>query len=392
MIGALERLRIVVLGAIIRYPLGGIAWHHLQYVMGLARLGHDVVFIEDSGLGEWCCYNPLAGISSRDASYGIAFAQNTFERVGLPDRWGYYDAYAKQWRGPIADHVVKFCESADLMLDLSEVNAMRPWLERIPARVLVDTDPVFNQIHHLARPEAREHALQHNVFFSFGENLFGGRSTSPSDGFQWQPTRQPIVLDAWPVTEGREQGKFTTVMQWESYPPVQYEGVEYGLKSASFLPYLDLPNNVSAVFELALGTPDAPRTLLSGKGWQLLDPFAAAPDPWAYQDYIRGSKAEFSVAKQAYAVTNSGWFSERSAGYLASGRPVVVQQTGFSSWLHAEMGVLPFNNLDQAIDAVRDVEQNYAAHCKAAREVAAEFFDSDRVLGSLIDRALASVS
>ena len=367
--------------------MGGIAWHHLQYVMGLARLGHDVVFMEDGGDDDYSCYDPSTGISGSDPTYGLAFAQDVFERVGLGKQWAYYDAHKKKWFGPAGDSAYEICDRADILLDITEVNALRPWFAKVPVRVLIDTDPVFNQIHHLTRPEAAAYASQHTSFFSFGENIARGVSTAPDDGLDWQPTRQPIVLDAWPATPGRPEGKFTTVMQWESYPPLEYQGISYGLKSASFGPYVNLPQQLGPIFELALGTPHAPRTELAAKGWILTDPAKAAPDPWVYRTYIQSSKAEFTVAKLAYHMTSSGWFSERSAAYLASGRPVVVQETGFSDWLDVGKGVLSFNDFDEAVTAIQNVQQNYDQHCLAARKVAEEFFDSDKVLTSLIDRA-----
>jgi hypothetical protein len=177
-------------------------------------------------------------------------------------------------------------------------------------------------------------------------------------------------------------------MQWDSYPAREYAGRRYGMKSASFAPYLDLPGRASARFQLALGSASAPRALLAGKGWDVIDPLAPTRDPWAYQRYLCASKAEFSVAKEGYVASRSGWFSERSAAYLATGRPVLVQDTAAS--LPAGIGLLTFTNLDEAVAGVEAIETHYALHCRAAREVAAACFDSDTVLASLIERALGA--
>ena len=382
-----SRLRIIVLGLIVRYPLGGHTWQPLQYVMGLARLGHEVYFVEDSGDYPFC-YNPLTYTTDADASYGLRFATRTFADVGLGERWAYYHAPTSRWIGPCAHRISHVCKSADLLLNLSGVNTLRPWLMAIPARALVDTDPVFTQINHLTEADTRDGALQHTAFLSFGENIGSPRSTTPDDGLPWQPTRQPIVLDAWSTAPGPAQGRFTTVMQWNSYPARKYNGLRYGMKSDSFVPYTDLPERVGHILELAMpGVLEATPTMLQCKGWELRDPREPTREPRAYQRYIRNSKAEFSVAKHGYVISRSGWFSERSACYLASGRPVVTQETGFSDWLQSSGGVIPFQTPDEAVAAIGEINNRYEYHCRTARAVAEEYFDARRVLSDLLERS-----
>jgi hypothetical protein len=385
--GASERLRIVVLGYLVRGPLGGLAWHHLQYVMGLAALGHDVYFLEDSDDYPGC-YDPTRDALGTDPTYGLRFADRTFTRLGLADRWAYYDAHTAHWFGPAGEGMIARCERTDLVLNVSGMNQLRPWLQEVPARAFVDTDPVFTQIRHLTDPAARRLAEQHTSFFSFGENIASKHSGVPDDGFPWQPTRQPLVLDAWPVTPGRRDGRFTTVMQWDSYRAREYGGLRYGMKSDSFLPYLDLPMRLGRHFELAVGGPSAARARLRNSGWRVRNPLGPTRDPWTYQRYIRASKAEFSVAKHGYVVSQCGWFSERSAAYLASGRPVVVQETGFSDWLNVDSGALRFRTPEEAAAAIQSIDGSYARQCRAAREIAREFFDARDVLSRLVQSAL----
>ncbi len=381
-----SRLRIVVLGYIVRGPMGGLAWHHMQYLMGLTRLGHDVYFVEDSG-DYPSCYDPVRHVTDADPTYGLRFATRAFEKVELSDRWAYHDAHTSRWFGPSADQVLNICQTADLLLNLSGVNPLRPWLAEIPARAFVDTDPIFTQIGHLTNPAARERASKHTAFLSFGENIGPGGSAVPKDGLPWQPTRQPVVLDAWPVTPGPARGKYTTVMQWGSYQACEYDGRRYGMKADSFGRYMNLPEKAGRIFILALSAPTAPRTLLRSKGWVVLDPRGPARDPWAYQRYIQNSKAEFSVAKHGYVVSRSGWFSERSACYLASGRPVVTQETGFSEWLRVEGGVISFSTPEEAVAAIEEVNSRYEFHGRMARAVAEEYFDARKVLTDLLERA-----
>jgi hypothetical protein len=343
-----------------------------------------VYFLEDSD-DYPSCYDPVRDVTDTDPSYGLDFTAQTFARVGLGDRWAYYDAHTARWLGPRAEGIQPICASAEVLLNVSGVNPLRPWLQAIPHRVLIDTDPAFTQIRHLTDNGARERASQHTAFFSFGENL-GRNSTIPDDGFPWQPTRQPIVLDAWPVTTGPPKGKFTTIMQWESYPRQEYAGRSYGMKADSFEPYLNLPERAGAIFELALGSPRAPRPLLASRGWCCRDPREPSRDPWTYQRFIQESRAEFGVAKHGYVVSRSGWFSERSAAYLASGRPVLVQETGFSDWLAAGSGVVAFRNPEEALGGIQNIGSRYKYHCQCARQIAEAYFDANQVLSCLLDR------
>jgi hypothetical protein len=385
---ASSRLRIVVLGYIVRGPLGGLVWHHLQYLMGLTALGHDVYFAEDSGDSPWCCYDPTRHVTDANPTYGLRFAERVFGRAGLGDRWAYYDAHTSRWLGSGADRVLEVCRSADLLLNLSAVNPLRPWFMQIPGRALVDTDPVFTQVRHLTDPAARRLARQHTSFFTFAANIGSARCAVPDDGLPWHATRQPIVLNAWPVTPGPRDGKFTTVMQWDSYAAREYNGVRYGMKSDSFGPYLDLPEKTGPIFELAVGGANA-SDLLRAHGWAVRNPLEPTRDPWSYQRYIQQSKAEFSIAKHGYVVTRSGWFSERSAAYLASGRPALLQETGFSDWLPTGAGVIAFASPAEALAGIEAIRSRYESHGRAARAVIEAYFDARHVLPPLIERALS---
>jgi len=378
--------RIVVLGYIVRGPLGGLVWHHLQYVTGLRALGHDVLFVADSD-DYPSCYDPSRHVVDTDPSYGLGFARDVFGRAGAGDRWAYYDAHTGCWLGAAANRARGFCESADVVLNLSGVNPLRDWVAGAPVRALVDTDPAFTQIRHLSDPAARVRALGHTAFLTFGENFGRPGCSIPDDGLPWLPTRQPITLEAWQVTEGRPSGPFTTVMQWDSYASREYDGCRFGMKSDSFAEFMAIPSAGSEIFELALGAAGAPLDLLSASGWRLRDPLLVTKDASSYQSYIRSSKGEFSVAKHGYVTSRSGWFSERSACYLASGRPAAVQDTGFTDWMEDGLGVVPFSTFEEAVDAVARIAGDYPRHCRAAREIAADYFDAAKVLPALLERA-----
>jgi hypothetical protein len=380
------KLRIVVLGYLVRGPLGGLAWHHLQYVLGLQELGHDVWFIEDSD-DYPSCYDASKDETGVDPTYGLAFTAAAFERLGLGTKWAYFDAHRSTWLGPGAAEAPAACRSADAFLNVSGVNPVRSWLDDTPVRVLIDTDPAFTQIRHLTEQRPRELAAAHNAFFTFGENFGQPGCGVPDDGIRWQPTRQPIHLPSWQPTPGAADAPLTTVMQWDSYATRSFRGVEYGMKSASFEAFIDLPRAVDRRFAIAVGSPTAPRARLEGAGWSVLNPLAITRDPWTYQAFIDRSSAEFSVAKHAYVVTRSGWFSERSAAYLASGRPVVVQDTAFGEWMPMTPAVETFTRVEEAVDAVSAISIGYGDRCRAARSLANEAFDARRVLAELLERA-----
>lgn len=386
-----ERLRVLVLGYVIRGPLGGLAWHHLQYVMGLRALGHDVFFLEDSD-DYPACYDPATGTIGTDPGTGLRFADVAFSRVGLGERWAYYDAHLGVWHGPAATKVEDLCRTADILLNVSGVNPLRPWFDNISVRVLIDTDPVFTQVKHLTNLAARAAADAHTAFFTFGENLGHRGCSTPEDGLPWRPTRQPISLEVWPVTPGPSDGPFSTVMQWDSYPEQEYGGRRFGMKSVSFEPYFDLPRRTGRSFSLAVGSPTAPRDRLQASGWQVLDPLEVTRDPWTYQAFVRHSKAEFTVAKHGYVVTRCGWFSERTAAYLASGRPAVVQDTGFTAWLPSGAGLLAFTDPDGAAAGIEAIDSDYPRHCRAARDLAAAYFSAGPVLTRLLAEAFESAT
>ena len=370
-------------------------WHYLQFAMGLAQLGHDVYYLEDSCFFEgdeqpWF-YDPIAKCMSINPSNNLQFAKDIIEKVGLEDRWALFDAQEAHWRGPAQDRVLDLCASADLLLNVSAANPLRGPLTQIPVRAFIDTDPVFSQVRILTNPIRRDLAKQHNCFFTFGENIASRQSNAPDDGFPWQATRQPVVLDAWPVTPGPKRGHFTTLMAWDSFKKEEYAGVRYGMKSDSFGEFLNFPKMVNAPVELGLFDPSAAPETLQTQGWSVCDAKPKTNDPWTYQSYIRESKAEFSVAKHGYVSTRSGWFSDRSATYMASGRPVLVQETGFSDWLPTGLGVLPFNTLEEAVAGADDIDRRYEIHCQAARALAEEYFDSRKVLARLIECAQRSV-
>jgi hypothetical protein len=382
----MSSLRIIVTGLIAQYPLGGVTWDYFQYVLGLVRLGHDVYYLEDTG--QWP-YNPQEGGVSKGCEFNVAYLSELMSRFGLADKWAYRFPWQSQWFGLPEAKRREVLYSADLLINISGTLERPEDYRQIPRLAYIDSDPVFTQVK-LARGQMDFRKLidVHDVHFSFGEHL---SAAVPDTGHRWYPTRQPVVLSEWhPSTPHRNV--FTTVMNWTSYNPVVYNGQTYGQKDVEFQRFLAVPSLVSpTVLEIAVNegkTRHAPRTLLVHKGWRVVDPEVVCPDFESYRRYVESSKAEWSVAKHGYVVGQPGWFSCRSACYLAAGRPVVVQHTGFSAVLPVGEGLMSFTTVEEAVAAILHVEADYARHAKAARAIAETYFDSDKVLTRLIAEAL----
>jgi hypothetical protein len=380
-------LRIIVTGLVGHHPLGGMTWHYLQYVVGLIRLGHDVYYFEDTG--KWP-YDPMRGEEVDDCRFSVTYVARVMSRFGLEGRWAYRCATPPRWFGLPDAERESVLQSADLLINVSGSLGHPEDYREIPRLAYVDTDPVFTQVQILrGKPGFREQVDAHDVHFSFGERI---SDSGPATGHRWRPTRQPIVLDEWHPSAPRRNA-FTTVMNWKtkSRPPV-HDGRAYGQKDIEFGRFLELPERVAPiVLEIAANSGrghHAPMELLTSRGWHVVDPEVLCLDFDSYRSYVESSMAEWSVAKHGYVEGRSGWFSERSACYLAAGRPVVVQDTGFSTVLPIGEGIISFSTVDEAVSAVREVDGHYGRHAAAARAIAEGYFDSSKVLNRLTDEAL----
>ena len=393
-------LRIAVTGLAGTYPFGGVFWDYLQYPLGLRRLGHDVLYIEDTG--KWC-YDPLAGTFVEDGERNAAFLAREIARLdpALAGCWFFRDAAGKTY-GRSWPEVADFCRSADLFLHISATCWMREEYFAAARVAFIDSDPMYTQasvpdylagtIDEAARARV-DMIRQHEVFFTFAENVGAPDCRIPTGLFPWIPTRQPVVLDCWEgatVPPACRRHVLTTVGSWEpsgNNPVVN--GVVCKGKSVELERFLDLPARSAVPLELAM-SGRAPVARLRAHGWQLVDAYGVSRDPWVYRDYLANSLGEWSVAKNAYVVSRSGWFSCRTACYLALGVPAVVQDTALACAIPTGEGVLTFETPEEAADAIRRLAADPERHARAARTIAQEYFDSDKVLGRLIDAALSS--
>lgn len=376
-------MRILCSGYFVRHPLGGRSWAHLQYLVGLQRLGHEVFFLEEYG---WpgSCFDPARDVMTDDPAYGLEFLDSLLRPFGLEESWCFLAADGTYF-GMGREQLVELCRGCDLYVSISNINWI-PELEECRHRILVDTDPVFTQVGSQGRGPPFS---WYDARFTYGENVHLEGCGMPTAGARWLPTRQPVVLDLWPVVPGSHEGPFTTVMNWTPIDDERHRAPQFGQKDRSFEPFLSFPLRSGAPMEVAVDPPaGAARRLLKG-GWRLADPVQITLSPESYQEYIRASRAEFSVAKHGYVVTGCGWFSERSTSYLASGRPVIVEDTGFSRWLPTGRGVLTFHDVEEALACIEDVNARYELHCRSARDVVEAHFEAGSVLSSLLERAFA---
>jgi hypothetical protein len=379
-------LKILCSVHLVRYPLGGFCWHHLQYLLGFERLGHQVAFFEDFG---WAgsCYDPAGEVMTSDPSYGVRFVEGLLARHGFRGQWCYLAEDGRAHGTLSREALGDWCRDCDVYFNLSNMN----WVEELGAcrrRVLVDTDPVFVQI---GAHGAGGRLEDHHRLFTYGENVHRPGCSMPTAGLRWLPTRQPVVLELWDGSGGDAPGghrPFTTVTNWSAYGEHQYQGRVFGQKDREFRRFMDLPARSGEALELAISAPPEVEGLLTTHGWRLADPLKVSVGPEDYRAYLRGSAGEWCVAKHGYVATESGWFSDRSAAYLASGRPVVLQDTGYSRVLPCGEGLMAFREPGEAADAIRRVRRDLPKHRRAARRLAEEYFGSHSILGDLLERSL----
>jgi len=380
-------MKAIVAGMIATFPLGGVAWDYGQYALGLEKLGFEVYYLEDTG---WMTYSPREKQYVEQPTYAIDFLQRSlsFFSETLGRRWHVRSMDGRTF-GMDAESFARIVREADLFLNVSGGTLLRNEYLDCRRKVLIDTDPGVNHFSVFPRQDLAEpwstgkNYRAHEFFFTFAERAGKEDCLLPALGLNWRPTRHPVLIDHWKA-EGAA-GAWTTVMSWKNFlDVVEYRGVRYGAKEIEFERVKTLPQHSRAHFEVACGG-EPPAQEWREYGWSVLDAHEVSSDAHAYRDYIQGSRGELSVAKNVYVATRSGWFSGRSACYLAASRPVVVQDTGFSESIPCGSGLHAFSNMDEALTAVEAVEADYARHSEAARAVAETYFASDVVLGQLLE-------
>ena len=372
---------VAVAGSMAQRPgYGGHAWVFLQYLLGFRRLGHEVLFVdrlEPAMLGD--------DAGEVDGSPQVAYLGDVMARYGLGDDWALLTDGGSRSLGIGRAELDRRMADADMVLNVMGFLDDEELLGRCGLTVFLDIDPGFGQmwqaldLHHMFRG--------HDRYVTIGENIGRPDCTIPTCGIDWITTKQPVVLDQWPVSPAPD-GPITSVASWRGpFGPIEYEGRTYGLRVHEFRRFFGLPGAVTVPFELALDihqaeVPDL--QALDDHGWKLVDPITVAGTPERYRQYLRDSAAELMIAKNMYVQSRSGWFSDRSACYLASGRPVLAQDTGLEDLLPTGTGVITFETPEEAVAAVDEFTSDPGRHGAAARAIAEEHFASDVVLGRLL--------
>ncbi len=376
------RLTIFLSGMIAADPYqGGATWAVLQYLLGLRRLGHTVVFVE-----------PVQEASLRPSGSPLATSVNAtyfrtvMEQFGLESSAALLLAGTQQTVGLSFTQLRRLAEKTDVLLNISGLLTEKELSEAIAVRVYLDLDPGFIQLWQSVQG-INMRFEGHTHFVTIGQAIGQPDCPVPTCGRTWLTTPQPMVLSFWPVTDQPPRHGFTTVGNWRGYGSIEHQGIFYGQKAHSLRPFMSLPTRTKETFRLALAIhPGETKDLaaLAAHGWELADPAQVAGTPDAYQHFIQSSKGEFGLAKSGYVASRCGWFSDRSICYLAAGRPVLAQDTGFERFLPTGTGLLSFADIDGVLAGLEMVNRDYPRHANAARRIAEEFFDSDKVLTRLL--------
>lgn len=399
MISAPKKLRIIVGGMVGQFPLGGVAWDYFHYCIGLHQLGHDMYYHEDTWV--WP-HDPVKGYASDDASYTCNFIQGFFDRYApeLAHKW-HYRLLHDQSYGMTREAFDEVSRTADVFLNVSGACFFPDELNPKAIKVFMDTDPGYNQIVMHEKPAWSENVqrwcdqvLSHDRHLTYAENIYGDDCIIPRMGIDWQPTRCIATLPEWEAVRNAPppaEAAFTTVMSWSYFKgPLVYRGVSYDQKAAEFAKFHDLPRRTSVPLALAIGGHKAPSDQMKQNGWRLINALDASLTVDNYVQFIADSAGEWSIAKNVFVGTRSGWFSCRTACYLAAGRPAVVQDTAWSKFIPSGEGVIAFSTMEEAIDGLNRVAAEPVRHRRAAYEIAREYLAPDKVLPPMIEAIFAT--
>ncbi|MBI2821625.1 MAG: hypothetical protein HYX74_05320 [Acidobacteria bacterium] len=369
-----------------KYRNGGEAWVRLNWLLGLQRLGFKTIFVEQ--IRRETCVDAAGAVTKFEDCVNLAYFDEVVSRFGLSGSSALIYEDGERVHGLPRAELLDAASGADLLVNISGHVSWQPLMRLLRRKAYIDVDPGFTQLWHASGCAATR--LQgHDLYFTVGGNIGTADCCIPTAGIRWRPMGRPVVLEQWPRSGASDPDRFTTVASWRGpYGPVHYNGRTFGLKVHQFRKFLELPERVPRTLEIALDIHPADFKDLESlrrHGWQIVDPRTAVPDPWKFRSYLQGAGAEFSVAQGIYVETASGWFSDRTACYLASGKPALVQETGFSRTYPAGEGLLTFRTLEEAAAAVERIAGDYDRHCHAARALAETCFDSDRVLGRFIE-------
>ena len=381
--------KIVVLGYMGACPIAGVIWQYLHYIIGLQRLGHDVYYVEDTSRYP---YNPQRRTVDADYRYAAKTLASLSERFDFRGRWAFRARYLPERPviGLSGGQLRELYRNADAILNVCASHEPHEDLLESERLILVESDPGALQIAVDKQDAAILSELRrYHRLFTFGESIGTSSFPVPLHGLQWLPTRQPVCTDLWDTAAPAPEGAaYTTITNWSANASFDWRGKTYlWSKALQFMNFVDVPALTGQSFELASDIPDRnSAALFRRNAWRLLHPDTFNYDVDGYRNYVQASKGEFTAAKAIYAALDTGWFSDRSACYLAAGRPVITQETGFTRLYGGTRGLFGFTSMNEALEAVSRIQADYALHCDAARDIAKEYFEARHVLKSLLDR------
>lgn len=369
---------IVLCSFVTRYPVGGVLSNNLQFLTGLRRLGHDVYLVEKAGYAE-SCFDPERRVSSDDCAEGVRRIAGLLARHGLARNWCYVAADGT-YHGMVRAEVERVLRRTDVFIDRGMHGTWADEAADVPVRVLLDPDPGFRQVK-MARAAT---SPDYDVHYTYGHNIGTPQSPAPEAGVPWRHLFHPVDTSLYEATEPPSGAPCTTVMNWTPLESVELGGRTFGMKDVQFPEFEDLPRRVAVPMEVAVEGPDVPHERLRSHGWRVVSALDATTSYDAYHRYLRASLAEFSVVKDVYRGLNVGWFSDRSAAYLAHGRPVVVQGNGIARHLPTGEGLFEVADVEEAADAIGRIAAEPLRHAAAARLIAEEHLDTSVVLGRFL--------
>jgi hypothetical protein len=381
-------MTIVLVSSVIanKYLNGGNAWVVLNWVLGFEKLGFRTYFIEQ--ISREHCIDAAGRLAAFEDSENLAYFRRVAEQFGLSKQFTLIYEDGEQIEGLTRAELFDLTDAAELLINVTGHLKLEPLKSHIRRKAYIDLDPGFTQFWHV-QGNAGPRLDGHDFYFTIGENIGSRYCSIPTGGICWLPIRQPVVLEYWPTSIESTLDRFTTVASWRGpFGPIRCGEKVYELKVHQFRKFIEMPERARQTFEIALDIHPADvkdLNLLCQHGWKIVDPKDVAHDPESFRCYVQGAGAEFSVAQGIYVETNSGWFSDRTVCYLASGKPALVQDTGFSRNYPVSEGLLAFRTLDEAVANAGRIARDYDVHCRAARAIAEEYFDSDKVLGRLIE-------
>ncbi len=372
----------VVFGSyMIRYPLGGMLSWGLQYLLGLRRLGHDVHLVERAAHPD-ACFDPVTGRMGDDANAGMKIVDALLGEHGMENAWTFVDVRGETYGRP---DVRETFRSADAFVDCGTHGAWSDEAQLCGTRVLIDGEPGYTQMKWILMRRAAMHVPDYDHYYTNGCLLGDPASPAPLADHEWKPLFNPVSTDLFERPAGDSSGRYTTVMNWQSRGTVPYQGRRYGEKDREFVKFMELPRRVRPEMEIAVAGGRMPEIELRANGWRIRDGHSVTRTVEGYRNYLAGSRGEFSVCKNVYVEMWTGWFSDRSAAYLASGRPVVLQDTGFSERLPCGEGLFAVRDVEEAAAAIETIETDYARHSERAREIAREHLEATKLMGGVLD-------